>query len=56
MTLEEYVAAIRRIAVSDGIVAHDSYWYPQLWRRMFENGFAPSEAWDYERNPALYSM
>ena len=36
MTFEEYIAAIRKIAVNDGIVAHESYWYPQVWRSLFE--------------------
>ena len=56
MTFDEYVAAIRKIAVNDGIVAHESYWYPQVWRSLFENGLTPLEAWDHERNPALYAM
>jgi len=55
MTIEEYVATIRRLAIDHGIVAHESYWYSQTWRRLFE-GFTPSEAWDYEQNPALYAM
>ena len=56
MSLEEYVAVIRRIAVNSGVVAHKSYWNPQVWRRLFENGLTPFEAWDHERNPALYAM
>jgi hypothetical protein len=56
MTLEQYVAVIRRISVNDGIVAHESYWNPNVWRRLFENGLMPFEAWDHERNPALYAM
>ena len=56
MTLEEYAAMIRTIAANDGIVAHESYWSPQLWRRAFENGFTPLDAWDHERNPALNAM
>jgi len=56
MTFDEYVAAIRKIAVNDGIIAHESYWHPQVWRSLFENGLTPLEAWDHERNPALYAM
>jgi hypothetical protein len=56
MSLEEYVAVIRRIGLNDGVVAQESYWHPEVWRSLFENGLTPSEAWDHERNPALYAM
>ena len=56
MMLEEYAALIRTLAANDGIIAQESYWTSELWRRAFENGFTPLDAWDHERNPALNAM
>ena len=56
MTLEEYATAIRTLAASDGVVAHETYWAPHIWRSWYENGLTPSDAWDHERNPALCAL
>jgi hypothetical protein len=56
MTLEEYTAAIRSLAAGDGVVAHETYWSPHIWRSRFEDGLTPSDAWDHERNPALAAL
>jgi hypothetical protein len=56
MTLDEYTAVIRKLASNDGVVAHDSFWAPQMWRARFDNGLTPEEAWDRERHPALGAL
>ena len=56
MTLAEYAAVIRTLAANDNIIAHESYWKSELWRRAFENGLTPFDAWDHERNPALNAL
>lgn len=56
MTLEEYISAIRAMAMDEGIFAHETYWAPDVWQKRFENGLNPSEAWDHERHPALGAL
>jgi hypothetical protein len=56
MTLEEYAAAIRAIAITQGILASDAYWSPKAWQARFRDGLSPSDAWDHERNPALNAL
>jgi hypothetical protein len=56
LTIDDFIAAVRAIAMADGVAADDAYWRADAWRARYADGLAPAEAWDVERHPALRAL
>lgn len=56
LSIDDFIAAVRALAMADGIAADDAYWSAGIWRVRFIDGLAPDDAWEIERNPALRAL
>lgn len=56
MTIDEYVAEVRALAVAEGMVTDERFWASRHWHERFANGLSPADAWDEERHPALRAL
>ena len=56
MTIDSFIAAIRDIAIEEGLIADGAFWTPRQWHEMFEGGFSPADAWDAHKHPALRAL